>query len=168
MLRTLITQPAVLAADHHRGQGGQPRPAAPSSWLHRTGVILCLLSGVAGVASGWIWLSKAYPTEEAALYFCLATALGALICLGFAHGLRLYKEWRAVRWQKSLMEKVENTADFALNELETFGRDYPKTAAALLALAGYLAASRAAAGMEHLLAALDPSTSNLKGNEDNE
>lgn len=167
MWRTLLTQPAVLAALSSMVVGGQPRPA-PISWLHRAGVALALVAAVAGLASGWLWLAKTYPLEQASFFFCLATALTAALCLGFAHAFRLYKGWRALRWQKKMMEKVENTADFALNGLETFGRDYPKTAAALLALAGYLAANRAAAGTEKFLAALDLTTSNLKGNEDNE
>lgn len=160
-------QPAVLAALSSMILGGQTQPATPT-WLHRAGVILGLLAAVAGLASGWIWLSKTYVLELAALYFCLACALAALICLGFAHGLRLYKGWRVVKWQKKFLEKVENTADFALNELETFARDNPKTAPTLLAVVGYLVANRAVAGTEKLLAALDLTNSNLKGKEDNE
>ncbi len=167
MWRSMLMQPAVLAALSSMVLGGQTRPSAPS-WLHRAGVTLGILAAIAGLASGWIWLSKTYPLEQASFFFAIATALAAALCLGFAHGLRLYRGWRALRWQKKVMEKVENTTDFALNELEAFGRDYPKTAAALLALAGYLVANRAAAGTEKFLAALDLTTSNLKGNEDNE
>ncbi len=160
-------QPAVLAALSSMVLGGPKQPAAPT-WLHRAGVALGVLATIAGLASGWLWLNKHYPIEEAAFFFCLATALAAAICLGFAHGLRLYKAWRALKWQKKVIQKVENTADFALNELETFGREYPLTTATLSVLAGYLVANRAAAGTEKLLAALDITTSNLKGNEDNE
>lgn len=167
MWRALLMQPAVLAALSSMVLGGPKQPAAPT-WLHRAGVVLGLIAAVSGLVSGWLWLAKNYPLEQATLLFCLATALAAAVCLAFAHGLQLYKKWRAFRWQKKLMEKVENTADFALNELETLGRDYPKAAVALSALAGYLAADRTVAGTERLLAALDLTTSNLKGNEDNE
>lgn len=166
-LRALLMQPAVLAALSSMVLGGPKQPAAPT-WLHRAGVVLGLLAVGAGLASGWIWLAKTYPLEQAALFFSLSTALAAAVCLGFAHGLQLYKKWRAFRWQKKIMEKVENTADFALNELETFGREHPVTAVTLSALVGYLVANRAAEGTEKLLAALDLTTSNLKGNEDNE
>lgn len=166
-LRALLMQPAVLAALSSMVLGGPKQPAAPT-WLHRAGVVLGLIAAVAGLASGWIWLEKTYPIEQAMLFFCLATALAAAVCLGLAHGLQLYKKWRTFKWQKKIMEKVENTADFALNELETFGRDYPKAAVTLSVLVGYLLANRAAAGTEKLLAALDLTTSNLKGNEDNE
>lgn len=167
MWRTLIMQPAVLAALSSMVLGGPKQPAAPT-WLHRAGVALGVLAVFAGLASGWMWLAKNYPIEQATFFFCLATALVSAVCLGFAHGVSAYKKWRAYKWQKKMMEKVENTADFALNELETFGREYPLTATALSVLAGYLAADRAAAGTEKLLAALDLTTSNLKGNEDNE
>ena len=166
-LRALLMQPAVLAALSSMVLGGPKQPAAPT-WLHRAGVVLGLIAAVAGLISAWLWLANNYPLEQATFFFCLATALAAAVCLGFAHGLQLYKKWRAFRWQKKIMEKVENTADFALNELETFGREYPMTATALSVLAGYLAADRAAAGTEKILAALDLTTSNLKGNEDNE
>lgn len=167
MWRTLLMQPAVLAALSSMVLGGPKQPAAPT-WLHRAGVALGVLAVIAGLASGWFWLEKTYPLEQATLFFCLGTALAAAVCLGLAHGFQAYKVWRAYRWQKKIMEKVENTADFALNELETFGREYPKAAAALSVLAGYLAADRAVAGTEKLLAALELTTSNLKGNEDNE
>lgn len=152
--RALLMQPAVLAALSSVILGGQTQPAG-QTWLHRAGVVLCLLAAMAGLASGWLWLSTLYSVEQAALYFSLACGLAALICLGLAHGLRLYRHWRMTRWQNKLLNAAQETAETALDDLQEFAHENPMPAAVLSLLAGYLLAGRAAEGTEKLFAALD-------------
>ena len=160
--RALLMQPAVLAALSSMILGGQTRPQA-STWLHRCGVFLCLISALAAFASLWVWLQGTYPLEQALLYFCLCSAASAVTCLLAAHGVQAYKNYRVSRWQSNLATKAEDTAAFALEELEEFARENPKTAAALIAAAGYLVAGRAVDGIDKLAASLNINDIQHKG-----
>lgn len=154
--RALLMQPAILSAvTSIMFGGGQAAPNPAAIWLNRAATLFGILAVGMGLFFGWLWLSARYPLETAALYFSAIMALACIISALAAAGFARYRQVRRWIWQKKLMEKVENATDFAVNELETFGRDNPKTAVTLSALAGYLLADRAADGMEKLLDALD-------------
>lgn len=154
--RALLLQPAVMTAITSMifGGGSQaPNPAV--AWLNRAAAVFGILATIMALIFGWVYFETRYPLEDAALFYSLSLALICAICVAVAYGIAHFKKVRSWIWRKKAMEKIENTADFALNEIEAFGRDHPKTAVLLSALVGYILAGRAVEGTERILAALD-------------
>lgn len=153
--RALMLQPAVLTAVTSMMFGGGQSVHPAVTWLNRAAILFGIIATGMMLFFGWLWLEARYPLEDAALIFSIFMAATCVFCFGIAYAIAHYRSVRRWLWQRTLLEKLESAGDFAVNEIETFGKDNPKTAITLSALLGFLLADRAVEGTEKLLAALD-------------
>lgn len=164
--RALLLQPAVLTAVTSMMFGGGQTVHPAAVWLNRAAALFGIIALGMMLFFGWLWLDARYPLEDAALIFSIFTAAAGVFCFGVAWVLVHYRSVRRMLWQKKLLDKVEGAYDCAVDELESFGRDNPKTAVALATVLGYLLADRAVDGTEKLLAALDLTNSHHAGDRE--
>jgi hypothetical protein len=158
----------VLAAVTSLLSGGPKVEPRVPLYLRKTAAAFGIIAVASGVLAAAVYLFTRHPAEVAALYFALGMGLAAVLTFLASMAWNAWRATRILGMPKRAMEKLENTTDFALNEVGALAREYPKTAAALLAVAGYLVATHAAAGTEKILSALDKKINNLERDTDHE
>lgn len=135
-----------------------PRMSSATRYVIITAACIALIGAAIGATGVFLHLQESYGTETAAI----ATGLGlvgisALTAAAAFMGAE-YRALKALMIKRTVFKKVEQTASSFMDELEAPIREYPKTAAALAAAAGFLAGDQmhdsVQEGTEHVKRAL--------------
>ena len=112
---------------------------------------LGLVAALAFFAGGFIWLERVYDVQTAILVIGgAATGLCVLLLIA-AYAIARYKRYRIASYQKEITAKAEAIVAAVLAEIEKPVLAYPKSAVAVAALAGYIAAHKIEDGTETLM-----------------
>lgn len=120
-----------------------------------TACCLGLVAALSFLAGGYIWLERVYDVQVAILIMGgVATGLCVLLLLA-AYAIARYKRHRIESYKKEITDKAEAIVAAVMAEFEKPVQAYPKTAVAVAALAGFVAAEKVQDGTETLMRAFE-------------
>lgn len=154
--QTLLLEPAVLAAI---ARAGASSVASQRSTTSRA--LVALAVGFASmavlflVAGGYIWLDELYGSRHAALLMGSAALLLSFLTLGVSVYVSRKRRAIIAAHHGEITRHVEGALQALMAEIEEPVKAYPKSALAIAALVGYVAAGTLREGTDALLRPLE-------------
>lgn len=118
------------------------RPNASAKFLSTLAFVIGVIGAGALSFGSYLWLTEIYPLRTAVLIMGGAGLGIALLCCGAAWAIGNYRYLHGKVRNRVIRSKVENVIEAASEEFGDVVRAYPKTAAALAALAGLTIANQ--------------------------